>query len=109
VVRIAGVQFGGHRDKAVNIATATRLVREAARRGAQIISPPELFSTIYSRPRIQRIQLVELIEPHRPDDAHERADRSHVGAAFGLREDRPDLHAVTAVYEAHLAEVRPRA
>jgi beta-ureidopropionase len=47
VVRIAGVQFGGHRDKAVNIATATRLIREAARRGAQIICPPELFSTIY--------------------------------------------------------------
>ena len=47
MVRIAGVQFGGHREKAVNIATATRLVREAARRGAQIISPPELFSTIY--------------------------------------------------------------
>ena len=47
MVKIAGVQFGGHLDKAVNIATATRLVREAADRGAQIICLPELFSTIY--------------------------------------------------------------
>jgi beta-ureidopropionase len=47
VLKIAGVQFGGHVDKEANIATATRLVREAARRGAQIICPPELFSTIY--------------------------------------------------------------
>jgi beta-ureidopropionase len=45
--RIAGIQFGGHIDKAVNVATATLLIREAARRGAQIICPPELFSTIY--------------------------------------------------------------
>jgi len=47
MLKIAGVQFGGHVDKDVNLATATRLIREAARRGAQIISPPELFSTIY--------------------------------------------------------------
>ena len=47
MLKIAGVQFGGHVDREVNIATATRLVREAPRRGAQIICPPELFSTIY--------------------------------------------------------------
>jgi N-carbamoylputrescine amidase len=47
MLKIAGVQFGGHVDKEVNLATATRLVRAAARRGAQIICPPELFSTIY--------------------------------------------------------------
>ena len=47
MLKIAGVQFGGHVDKEANIATATRLVREAARRGGQIICPPELFSTIY--------------------------------------------------------------
>ena len=47
MLKIAGVQFGGHVDKDVNLATATRLIREAARRGAQIICPPELFSTIY--------------------------------------------------------------
>src|SRR5437762_4472728 len=47
MVKIAGVQLGGHSDKEVNIATATRLVREAAGRGAQIICLPELFSTIY--------------------------------------------------------------
>jgi N-carbamoylputrescine amidase len=47
MVKIAGVQFGGHVDKEVNLATAERLVREAAARGAQIVCPPELFSTIY--------------------------------------------------------------
>ena len=47
MVRIAGVQFGGHIDKEVNVATAVRLVRQAARGGAQIICLPELFSTMY--------------------------------------------------------------
>jgi beta-ureidopropionase len=47
MVSIAGVQFVGHADKAVNVATATRLVREAAGRGARIICLPELFSTMY--------------------------------------------------------------
>ena len=47
MITVAGIQFGGHREKEVNLATATRLIREAARRGAQIICPPELFSTIY--------------------------------------------------------------
>jgi beta-ureidopropionase len=47
MVKIAGVQFGGHVDKDVNLATAERLVRQAASRGAQIVCPPELFSTIY--------------------------------------------------------------
>ena len=47
MVRVAGVQFGGHVDKEVNVRTAARLVREAAARGAQIICLQELFSTIY--------------------------------------------------------------
>ena len=47
MLRIAGIQFGGHVDKEVNLATAERLVREAAARGAQIVCPPELCSTIY--------------------------------------------------------------
>ena len=47
MLKIAGVQFGGHVDKEVNIATAERLVRQAAARGAQIVCPPELFSTMY--------------------------------------------------------------
>lgn len=47
MLRIAGVQFGGHVDKEVNLVTAERLVREAAARGARIVCPPELFSTIY--------------------------------------------------------------
>jgi N-carbamoylputrescine amidase len=47
MVRIAAVQFGGHIEKEVNVQTATRLIRQAAARDAQIICLPELFSTMY--------------------------------------------------------------
>ena len=47
MLRIAGVQFTGHVDKDVNVRTATRLIRDAAGRGAQIICLPELFNTMY--------------------------------------------------------------
>jgi beta-ureidopropionase len=47
MVRIAGVQFVGHADKAVNIEIAERMVRQAAARGAQIACLPELFNTMY--------------------------------------------------------------
>ena len=41
--RIAGVQFVGHADRAANVASAERMVREAAARGAKIACLPELF------------------------------------------------------------------
>ena len=47
MLRIAGVQFVGHADKATNIDIAERLVRQAAARGARIACLPELFSTMY--------------------------------------------------------------
>ncbi len=47
MVRIAGVQFVGHADKAVNIEIAERMVRQAAARGAKIACLPELFNTMY--------------------------------------------------------------
>src|SRR5687768_117255 len=47
MVKIAGVQFIGHADKETNIATAIRLVRQAAAQGAQIACLPELFNTMY--------------------------------------------------------------
>ena len=47
MVRIAGVQFIGHADKAANIERAERLVRQAATRGAKIACLPELFNTMY--------------------------------------------------------------
>src|SRR5260370_33788505 len=47
MVRIAGVQFVGHADKAVNIEVGERLVRQAAARGAKIACLPELFNTMY--------------------------------------------------------------
>src|SRR5262245_65582168 len=47
MLRIAGVQFTGHADKAVNIEIAERMVREAAALGAKIACLPELFNTMY--------------------------------------------------------------
>src|ERR1700694_256762 len=47
MLRIAGVQFIGHADRAANIASAERMVREAAARGAKIACLPELFNTMY--------------------------------------------------------------
>jgi len=47
MLRIAGVQFIGHADKAANLASAERMVREAAARGARIACLPELFNTMY--------------------------------------------------------------
>ena len=47
MVRIAGVQFIGHVDRTANVASAERLVREAAARGAKIACLPELFNTMY--------------------------------------------------------------
>lgn len=47
IVTVAATQFACGWDLAANIATAERLVREAARRGAGIILLPELFETPY--------------------------------------------------------------
>jgi len=47
MLRIAGIQFIGHADRAANVASAERLVRDAAARGAKIACLPELFSTMY--------------------------------------------------------------
>jgi N-carbamoylputrescine amidase len=47
MVKIAGVQFAGNVDKEVNVQTAIRLVRQAARQGTRIVCLPELFSTMY--------------------------------------------------------------
>ena len=41
------VQMSMAVDKPTNLATATRLVRDAAQRGAQIVCLPELFLTHY--------------------------------------------------------------
>jgi len=47
MLRIAGIQFIGHADKAANVETAERLVRQTAARGAKIACLPELFNTMY--------------------------------------------------------------
>ena len=52
MLRIAGLQFIGHADRTANVASAERLVREAAARGAKIACLPELFNTmIYTKQR----------------------------------------------------------
>jgi len=47
IVRVAGIQARATPDIAANLANAERLVRQAARKGAQIICLPELYRTIY--------------------------------------------------------------
>ena len=47
MLRIAGLQFIGNADRAANVASAERLVREGAARGAKIACLPELFNTMY--------------------------------------------------------------
>ncbi|MBN2816990.1 MAG: N-carbamoylputrescine amidase [Campylobacterales bacterium] len=47
MVKVAAIQMRMGEDKSVNIATAERLVREAASKGAQIILLPELFEGLY--------------------------------------------------------------
>jgi N-carbamoylputrescine amidase len=47
MVRIAGIQFQGSRDREANVVKAISLVREAAHGGAQVLCLPELFNTMY--------------------------------------------------------------
>ena len=47
MVTVAAIQTGYGRDMASNIAKTEAFVREAARRGAQIVLPSELFQGIY--------------------------------------------------------------
>lgn len=47
MVKIAGIQFIGSRDREANVRRAIGLVRDAGSRGAQIMCLPELFNTMY--------------------------------------------------------------
>lgn len=47
IVKVAALQAAFGTDTAANIKTITELVRKAAKEGAQIILPPELFENIY--------------------------------------------------------------
>ncbi|MBV8087000.1 MAG: acyltransferase [Chloroflexi bacterium] len=46
-MKIGLVQFAGKTDKAANIARGEQLIREAAAKGADIVCPHELMTTIY--------------------------------------------------------------
>ena len=46
-VTVAAVQMSMAQDVATNVATAERLVRDAASKGAQIVLIPELFESHY--------------------------------------------------------------
>lgn len=73
-VTIAATQFACAKDRDVNIASAERLVREAAGRGAQIILIQELFETPYfCKDHIARhLELARPLEGH-PAVEHFRA------------------------------------
>ena len=58
VVTVAAVQMAMVDDVAANVATAERLVRDAASRGAQIVLIPELFEGPYFC-RDERAECVE--------------------------------------------------
>jgi N-carbamoylputrescine amidase len=46
-ITVAGIQSSFGPDTQANIAKVEGLVREAAKRRAQIVLPPELFQSIY--------------------------------------------------------------
>ncbi|MEX2298035.1 MAG: N-carbamoylputrescine amidase [Dongiaceae bacterium] len=61
-VTVAATQFACNPDRERNIATAERLVREAAGQGAQIVMLPELFETPYFA-KDQRQEFFALARP----------------------------------------------
>ena len=63
---VAAIQMSMADDVATNVATAERLVRAAAKQGAQIILIPELFESHY----FCKDQCVEDLERARPIDDH---------------------------------------
>ena len=62
MLRIAGVQFVCHSEKDVNVQTASRLIRQAARQEARIVCLSELFSTAYFCVE-ERREYFDLAEP----------------------------------------------
>ncbi len=61
-MKIGLVQFAGKQDKNANIARGAELIREAAARGAEIVVPHELMTTIYF-PFEERSVYFPLAEP----------------------------------------------
>ena len=64
IVSVAATQMACSWDSAANIATAEKLVREAAAKGAQIILIQELFETPYfcQKPNADYTQLATTVE-----------------------------------------------
>jgi len=77
-VSVAAIQMACDWDAAGNIARAERLVREAARQGAQVILLPELFETPYFCIEQDSRHLDEV--PHRPvlRDAARQPQMTHI-------------------------------
>ena len=61
-VSLAATQFRCGWDRQANVATADRLVRQAAREGAQVVLLPELFETPYFC-AVQQSSFYELAQP----------------------------------------------
>lgn len=63
-LRVAAVQLTSTEDVAQNLATACRLVRDAAERGAQLVGLPENFAYLGSD-RDHRLAIAEPLDPDR--------------------------------------------
>lgn len=78
---VAAVQMAMSDDVEVNVATAERLVRDAAGRGAQVILVPELFEGPY----FCKDQLPEHLDRARPLDGHPTIEHfAAVAAELGV-------------------------
>ena len=54
-MRVAGIQMNSTADRAENLATADRLVRDAAGQGARLVVLPEKWAFLAERPEFERI------------------------------------------------------
>ena len=94
-IAVAAIQSSFGPDMAANIAKIEGFVREAAKRGAQVVLPPELFQSIYF-PTRQDPKWFEMAKPasEHPSvralaEARQGAEARH--SHLLLREGRPAL------------------
>ena len=89
-ITVAALQLGFSNDIDANIANVTRLVREAAARGAQVVLPPELFEGEY----FCRVEDEGLFANAKPVDQHKAVTAMQALAA------ELKIHIPTSFFEA---------
>ena len=95
MITVAAIQSSFGPDMAANIAKIEGFVREAAKRGAQVVQPPELFQSIYF-PTRQDPKWFEMAKPVERASLGARAPEARQGiedrhSHLLLREGRPAL------------------